>query len=404
MAANIKKPSFEHVETYYTNDTIHESNIFEEEKRLSPWQAFKAFPRIVILSLAACSAGMMFGYDQIVNGASISLPSFILYFGAISPTTHEPYLPSIWTSLWTAMSALMQAVGGLAIAPISDRYGRKWTAVACCFLSAGGVAIQFASTSRGMLLAGKMVNGTAIGAALAVATAWASEIAPVCLRGPIQSAIVLWTVLLQALGLVVLRQNVSTIEESAFRLTFAIQWAFCASTAILFALVPESPTWFILKDKMANAKKSIERLYGKSATLDARFDHIQRQVQGEFGSEQASGVGGYLELYRGRNLKRTMTVHLVFFGIGLAGSSFLAQSTYFLIISGFPTLHTFDVSIGGFALALITIVLSWIYIERAGRRTLWLIGCVVNAAVMAVIGGLYYAHSKSALWAVGILM
>lgn len=42
---------------------------------------------------------------------------------------------------------------------------------------------QFAATSRGMLLAGKMVNGLAIGCLFATATAWASEISAMRLRG-----------------------------------------------------------------------------------------------------------------------------------------------------------------------------------------------------------------------------
>ena len=190
------KPSFECVEKVEDgNSTAPVDN----DQDLTLWQAFKAYPMIALFSLAACSSGLMFGYDQIINGASIALPSFLIYFGAIDAVTHTPYLPSMWTSLWTAMSALLQAVGGLAIAPISDRLGRRWTCIACSAVSAAGVGIQYAATARGMLLAGKMVNGFAIGASLAVATTWASEISPVRLRGPIQSAIVLSTVFMQAM-------------------------------------------------------------------------------------------------------------------------------------------------------------------------------------------------------------
>lgn len=206
-----------------------------------------------------------------------------------------------------------------------------------------------------------------------------------------------------ARGLLVLRQNVATVQESAFRLAFAIQWVFPALTAILFFLAPESPTWLILKGRLDSSKASIRRLYG-NARAETAFSHIERQVAEEAEVEHASGVGGYLELYKGTHVKRTLTVHLMFFGIGLAGSSFLAQSTYFLVLSGFPAIHTFDISIGGFGLASFTIILSWMYLERVGRRSLWLIGSVVNVVVMAVIGGLGSSNAKSVLWAVGILM
>lgn len=345
---------------------------------------------------------LMFIPDQIANGAAISMPSFLLYFGAMTPAG-ELYLPSIWTSLWTAMSNLMQAIGGLAVGTISDKIGRKWSIIGSCAISAAGVGIQFASNSRGMLLAGKMVNGLAIGAILAAATAWASEIAPLRLRGPIQSAIVLFTVLMQALGLVVIRQNIASIETSAFREVFAVQWAWCALTAIAFFFVPESPTWLILKGRLEEGQKSILRLYGSNSP-DARFARIHHEIKLEAQAEHSNGIGGYLDLYRGSNLKRTLTVHLVFLGVGLAGASFLAQSIYFLIIAGMPAVHTFDVSIGGFGLAFFTIILSWIYIERVGRRSLWLIGVGVNFVGMLVIGCLYYSPAKAAIWTVAILM
>lgn len=39
-----------------------------------------------------------------------------------------------------------------------------------------GVALQFVATSKGLLLAGKMVNGFAIGGLLAVGTTYGSEV------------------------------------------------------------------------------------------------------------------------------------------------------------------------------------------------------------------------------------
>jgi MFS family permease len=294
------------------------------------------------------------------------------------------------------MSALGQAVGGIAIAPLSDKYGRKVAIIVSCLISVIGVGLQYGATSRGMILAGKMVNGFAIGGILSSATAWASEISPACLRGPIQSGIVLFQVLMQALALVIVRQHIAIVAPSAFRTVFAIQWAFCGFTCILFFLVPESPTWLIIKGRQDQAQKAVVRLYGSKNNPEAWYESIASRVRQEAAQEHASGIGGFL--------KRTMTVHLLFFGIGLAGSSFLAQSIYFLLTAGLPAIHTFDVSIGGFALAFFAIIASWVYLEKVGRRSLWLVGCTVNTVVMAVVGGLYWAPGKDALWAIAILM
>lgn len=393
----------EHIEMMANDRTTTTDALHDEQEHLTLWQAARTFPRIVLFSLAACTAGMTFGYDVVINGAAIAMPSFLITFGAVTPA-HTLYLPSIWASLFSAMSALGQAFGGITIAPLSDRYGRKVAIIVSCLISAIGVGLQYGATSRGMILGGKIVNGFAIGGILSTATAWASEISPMCLRGPIQSGIVLLTVLSQVVALVVVRQHIAIIAPSAFRTVFAIQWAFCGLTCILFFLVPESPTWLILKGRNDQAKKAVARLYGNRNDPEAWYELIASKVRQEAAQEHASGIGGFLDLYRGSNLKRTMTVHLLFFGIGLAGSSFLAQSIYFLLTAGLPAIHTFDVSIGGFALAFFAIIASWVYLEKVGRRSLWLVGCAVNTVVMAVIGGLYWAPGKGALWAIAILM
>ena len=116
---------------------------------------------------------MAFGYDTVVNGASISMPAFFLYFGNIGPT--GPYLPSIWTSLWTAMSALCQAIGAYFAGFFLDRVGRKWPAVGAGLITVVGTAVQYTSHSRGSLMAGKMVTGLGIGVAMATGTSYASE-------------------------------------------------------------------------------------------------------------------------------------------------------------------------------------------------------------------------------------
>lgn len=150
--ADFKEPAFEHIDNM--NLTLDEQlgeRIFEEERGHGLWKAVTVHRRVVLHSAAAFGAGMVFGYDTIANGASISMPSFMLTFGAMTPD-HELYVPSIWASLWTAMSYLLQALGGFMIGFVSDRVGRKWPCVAACCLSVAGVGIQFAASSRSVLL------------------------------------------------------------------------------------------------------------------------------------------------------------------------------------------------------------------------------------------------------------
>lgn len=386
------------------NDEALGEQIFEAERAYSLWTSIKAHKRILLHCSAAFFAGMVFGYDTIANGASISMPAFLIYFGSVTPTTGTLYLPSIWASLWTSMSALMQALGGFGIGFVSDKLGRKWTCVGACLISIAGVGAQYAATSRGLLLGGKMINGFAIGCLLATSTTWASEISPLQLRGPIQSAIVLFTTLMQAVGLVVIRCYVADISETSFREVFAIQWVWAVATAIIFAFMPESPTWLILNEKREEAKKSLARLYGSGNEINARFANLCKHIKQEEEIVQQHGTGGYLDAFKGADLPRTLTVMWIFIGTGFAGSSFLSQNVYFLRIAGLEPIHAYDVGIGGFGLAIVAIVASWSYMKKVGRRSLWLAGAAVNGAGMLVIGALYYDPSSRGLWAIAIIM
>ncbi|KAJ4355271.1 hypothetical protein N0V95_003101 [Ascochyta clinopodiicola] len=378
-------------------------DLVEKDRDSSLWASAMSHKLVLAHSIAAFLAGGVFGYDSVINGASISMPAFLLYFGEHT-ATGSLFVPSIWASMWTAMSYLLQAIGGFGIGFVSDRIGRKWACVGAACISVAGVGIQFAATSRGMLLGGKMINGLAIGCIFASATSWASEISPLRLRGPVQSGIVLFMVLMQAIGLVTIRVYIGNISPSAFRTVFALQWIWPVAAGLAFTAMPESPIFLVQKGKIDAAKKALARLYGSKNHIDARLAVLCKQVEQERSQAENHGHASYLELFQGTNLKRTFTVFWLFLAAGLNGASLLSQNTYFLIIAGLPAVHAFDVGIGGFGLAIIAIVFSWFYMEKFGRRSIWLAGAAINTLILAIIGGLYYSKSNSSLWAVAILM
>jgi MFS family permease len=118
---------------------------------------------------------MTYGYDVIANGATLAMPSFLIYFGAFD-SAGNLFIPSIWTSLWVAMTNLGQAVGSFAGGPLAHRFGRRYVIMAFSIVSIVGVSLQFTATTRGILLGGKIINGFAVGGLLAVGTTYASEV------------------------------------------------------------------------------------------------------------------------------------------------------------------------------------------------------------------------------------
>jgi hypothetical protein len=246
------------------------------------------------------------------------------------------------------------------------------------------------------------------------------KIAPPRLRGILLSGLAFFIVAMQTVGLGVVRAFVPDIRPSAFRTIFALQWVVGGLPIIAFFLAPEyvfssypvillcaykirSPNYLLLKGRADAARKSIARLYGQDNHIDARLAHLQSGIRHETKQDQKAS---YLDCFKGTDRKRTLTVCLLMFGNGLTGTAFLTQNIYFLTLAGLPVIHCFDINIGGFALALILMPIAWYFVDRVGRRPLYLIGVGGNVLFLAAVGGLGYVPSanKGATWTIAVLL
>jgi hypothetical protein len=145
------------------------------------------------------------------------------------------------------------------------------------------------------------------------------------------------------------------------------------------------------------------RIFGKNNHIEARLAHLVQTIQEE-NRNKSLHVGSYIECFKGSNLRRTLTSIFVICGNITAGGSFVAQSIYFLTVAGLAAIHTFDVSIGGFGLAVLCIIITNVFTPKVPRRTIFVFGGAINGIGMLVIGCLYFAPGTGPLWAISVLM
>ncbi|EHL00317.1 putative Maltose permease MAL61 [Glarea lozoyensis 74030] len=167
-------------------------------------------------------------------------------------------------------------------------------------------------------------------------------------------------------------------------------------------MLPRSPNYLILRGRTQEAKASIGRIYGTNNCIDARLAHLQAGIDHE--SQKSNSSASYLACFRATDRKRTLTVCLLMFGNGLIGSAFLTQNIYFLGLAGLAAKTAISINIAGFGLALLLIPLSWLFIDKIGRRPLYLIGAGGNAIGMLIIGALGYSYTNPTVWAVGVIL
>lgn len=122
----------------------------------------------------------MFGYDSAFIGSSLSLPSFIKDFNLDGPK--KTALSSNITSVFQA-GAFFGAILGYYM---GEYWGRRANLITSGIIFIAGVALQIACTGYGqigMMYAGRVLTGVAVGASSLVTPIYIAESAPAAIRG-----------------------------------------------------------------------------------------------------------------------------------------------------------------------------------------------------------------------------
>ncbi|WVF72169.1 hypothetical protein IAT40_006981 [Kwoniella sp. CBS 6097] len=129
-------------------------------------------------------------------------------------------VPARWQSAFNSASSIGGVFGGLSAGWIADRIGRRDAIAVACVVSTGGVFMQFFCPAHwnSLLLAGKMVNGVALGMYISCASAYCVEISPVSLRGITTGSINLWIIVGQFISNCVVKGLGSGADAWAYRI------------------------------------------------------------------------------------------------------------------------------------------------------------------------------------------
>ncbi|CAI7614835.1 unnamed protein product [Penicillium manginii] len=338
--------------------------------------AIAQYWRSIGYCLFFCMSAVLWGYDMQVSGGLLAAPQFRAVFGYTLPDG-ETILPARWQAAFNMIATVGGMIGSLLCGPLSPYIGRKLNLALACIISSGAIFLQFFAFSRGVLLAGKLVNGISLGMFLVTACAYCSECSPVAIRGLTTALVNFFVVIGQLLGNCLIKAFGDRSDTFAYRIPFAFQWLF---PLILFSGVwfcPESPYWYVQRGRIEDAKKSLSRFH-IGGNVDQWLFEIQETVRME---EESANSAGYIDCFRGTDLRRTLIIFGVWTINSFSGVNFvLSYSTYFFEIAGLPTSRSFDMGVGVTAVGVVGNICSWYVINVIGRRSL-----VPGMAVLTVI-------------------
>jgi MFS family permease len=366
----------------------------EDQKRNLPLiQACKLYPKVVAYCFGLTTVILLWGYDLVIVGTIQALPVFQRDYGRL---LNEDYIiPANWLAMWLAFTPLGALLGAVAGGWFQDRVGRRLCLAVGSILSAIGVAVIFVSnlpddvdSRRGTFLAGKTIQGLAIGMVVVQSQTYVSEISPTSLRGPALALFPTFTMLGQLLGAIVIYSASSYDSSRSYLIAFGSQWAFSCPPLLLALFMPESPAYLVRKRRMDKAMNSIKRLHTKNVDHDQILERVRISIEAE---EELAKQVSYWDCFNKANLRRTLIVMWANIIPTLFGLPFLANASYFIQTVGMGADNSLIFLILGIVLGMLSNAVSVWVLSKVGRRR-------ISWVTLSLCAVLWFAMGICGIW------
>ncbi|GFZ51512.1 hypothetical protein JCM24511_09279 [Saitozyma sp. JCM 24511] len=403
----------------------------EKEHNMTLMQGVRLYPKAVFWSMFISTCIIMEGYQLSLTNNFYAFPQFNKKYGTLQPDgTYS--ISAAWQAGLSNGANVGEMIGLLLNGFVSERYGYRYTVMACLVLISAFIAIFFCAPNIQTLQAAEVLAGIPWGVFQTLTITYASEVCPVALRGYLTCYVNCCWGIGQLIGIGVIKGNLWRTDEWAYRIPYALQvsgigttdlgsdwvvasivdalqWMWPLPIFIGVAFAPESPWWLVRKGRIEEARRSLLRLTSLDRETDFDPDETVDMMRHTTELEQEITTGAsYLDCFRGVNLRRTEIVCMVWAMQNLSGNSFSNYSTYFLEQAGLDQSTSYNFAMGQYAINCVGVFGAWALMAWGmGRRTLFLTGlCGLCAAlfVMGFLGLVPAAHKQTASLVTGIMM
>ncbi|KAJ5666281.1 uncharacterized protein N7477_008729 [Penicillium maclennaniae] len=380
----------------------------EKEQRMTLLQGIKLYPKAVAWSVLISTCIAMEGYDISLVNNFYAFDQFNRKYG--TQLADGSYQVSAQWQAGLSNGAYAGEIIGLFINGwASERFGYRYTIMACLLLVTAWTAIFFTAPNVQSLLAAEILCGIPWGVFQTLTITYASEVCPVALRGYLTTYVNFCWGLGQLIGIGVIMGMLNREDQWAYRIPYGLQWMWPLPLFIGIALAPESPWWLVRKGRTSDAKKALERLTSKNRETDFDADEtISMMVHTTALEAKITKGASYFDCFKGTDLRRTEIVCMVWAIQNLSGNSFSNYSTYFLEQAGLSSSNAYAFAMGQYGINMLGTFGAWFLMSLGvGRRALCLWGLCGLCAMLLIMGFLGLVpseHRDAASMATGSLM
>jgi MFS transporter, SP family, general alpha glucoside:H+ symporter len=360
------------------------------EHKMGFLEGLRTYPKAIMWSVMLSSTIIMEGFDLTLINSFFAFPVFRRHYGQEHIINGNPQyqITPAWQSGLTNAAVAGEIIGLMLNGFLTDRFGYHRTMVITLVWMALFVFLAFFAVNIQMLLVAQVMCGLPWGIFQTLSTTYAAEVMPVVLRSYLTSNVNLCWLIGQLIGCGVVRALVHNTSEWSYRIPFGLQWAFAVPILVGVCFAPESPWWLIRHDKPEAAKKALARLTSvregdfnadETISMMIHTNEVERYLNG--------GGVSYQDCFKtAPDRRRTEIACMVWITQAMCGSALTGYAAYFYEAAGFDTANSFNLACGMYGIAIFGHLMSWFWMRRVGRRTLYLTGLVLSLIILIAAG------------------